>query len=38
MDETFEIKLQVGGTFSTDALGCCPNCGVMLGDEDKAEE
>ena len=29
---------ECGGTFSTDALGCCPNCGVMLGDEDKVEE
>lgn len=29
---------ECGGTFTTDALGCCPNCGVMLGDEDKVEE
>lgn len=26
---------ECGGTFSVDALGCCPNCDKLLDEEDK---
>lgn len=26
---------ECGGSFSTDALGSCPNCGILLSEDDK---